>query len=479
LSRAPTGTVDCVGGRWRVRLTLPDGTRRTFWAQGTTREEAEAHRAALLEGLRGTALEPTPARDMSLGAWATLWLEAREETHRDAGGDRARWRAYWSSDPLSSCSMRALRASAMLAAARRLAARGLAKQTTRNAWGTLRACLRAAVDAERLSAERWAELSAVPLPRLTIAREVSTEEPWSFLTLAEIFRVMTAPGIRPDQLSAFLLGVFTGLRAGELHALRWSDLDLEGTMPSVVVARSRRGATKSGRVGRVRLLAPAVNVLRWYAARSGVRLDASPSGLLWPGPDGEMHARGYDWGWTRTGAGSAGLRERAGLRAEVRWHDATRHTCASHLIQGTWCSLGWIDRPLRIEEVKTWLRHSNVDVTQRYAHLSLDSLPVTSAGDANGHGNRSIWSAAAAISSHLGELNPGPTVYETVGASPRLLAIPGAATKSGPLQLAKELLELLAGDDVSGLAPLALRLAQAVIDRADAAERRQADGGVQ
>jgi integrase len=47
----------------------------------------------------------------------------------------------------------------------------------------------------------------------------------------------------------------------------------------------------------------------------------------------------------------------------VRFHDL-RHTCASHLVSGTW------GRAWRLEEVRDYLGHSNISVTQRYAHMS-------------------------------------------------------------------------------------------------------------
>ena len=51
----------------------------------------------------------------------------------------------------------------------------------------------------------------------------------------------------------------------------------------------------------------------------------------------------------------------------MRFHDL-RHTCASHLLMGTW------GRAWKIEEVCAFLGHSDITVTQRYAHLSPDHL---------------------------------------------------------------------------------------------------------
>ena len=74
-----------------------------------------------------------------------------------------------------------------------------------------------------------------------------------------------------------------------------------------------------------------------------------------------VHHKGYDAEWSK-------VRLRLGFRDAVRFHDF-RHTCASHLIQGT-----WTPRPLSLEEVQVWLGHSSRVTTERYAHLRPDSI---------------------------------------------------------------------------------------------------------
>jgi site-specific recombinase XerD len=83
-------------------------------------------------------------------------------------------------------------------------------------------------------------------------------------------------------------------------------------------------------------------------------------GLVWPGKGGKMAAHGHDAGWSR-------LREIAELRHVLRFHDL-RHTCASHLVSGSW------GRAWRLEEVCDVLGHSELKTTQRYAHLSPESI---------------------------------------------------------------------------------------------------------
>lgn len=92
------------------------------------------------------------------------------------------------------------------------------------------------------------------------------------------------------------------------------------------------------------------------------------AGLAWPRITCEVapskidkhHGRGYDCGWPV-------LRKAAKVRPEVRWHDL-RHTCASHLVSGTW------GRAWRLEEVQAVLGHSSSTTTQRYAHLAPEAL---------------------------------------------------------------------------------------------------------
>ena len=56
-----------------------------------------------------------------------------------------------------------------------------------------------------------------------------------------------------------------------------------------------------------------------------------------------------------------------GLGQPLRWHDL-RHTCGASLISGWW------GRAWRLEEIKELLGHSDISVTQRYAHLARGAL---------------------------------------------------------------------------------------------------------
>jgi len=130
---------------------------------------------------------------------------------------------------------------------------------------------------------------------------------------------------------------YTGLRAGELMALRWSDLSLtpgDGRPSSLVVARSVReigrefvvGLPKNGRTRTVALppfLARRLSRLR----RRVVGLGEGPDGLVF------TTSRGYAWrqnGWYKREFKPAALRALP-AKPNLRFHDL-RHTHASMLI---------------------------------------------------------------------------------------------------------------------------------------------------
>lgn len=336
------GSVSSHRGRWRVRITI-DGKQRSAGVYDT-RDEAEDVLAALLEQTSTTA---TP----TLREWGKSWLRLREcdGLHRDVANDRSRWRAYvepqpWFDDPIDSITSKLVKAWVA-----ELVKRGLRQQTIKNALNLLRVALAAAVDAEHLTAN--------PAAGVRVPRMARDDEPWTHLSPTEIGALMRDPQLPQVQRIAITVAIFTGLRAGEQWALRWSDVHLDGERPRLVVRRSYRKPTKGGAVREVPLLPEAREALQeWHRARPAIG-DA----LVFPSDDGAMHTRGYDAQWAAT------WRARCGVRAEVRWHDL-RHTCAASLVSGAW------GRAWRLEEVQRFLGHASRTTTERYAHLAPEAL---------------------------------------------------------------------------------------------------------
>jgi integrase len=143
-----------------------------------------------------------------------------------------------------------------------------------------------------------------------------------------------------------LVALNTGLRRGELLGLRWNAVDLASSMLTVTAATAKSGHTR-----RVPLNSEIRPVLKgWYEAQGAPQGQA----LVFPGRDGRRMAR-IDSSW------------RAVLRAanisDFRLHDC-RHHFASRLVQAG----------VDLYKVKVLLGHSEIAMTERYAHLAPENL---------------------------------------------------------------------------------------------------------
>lgn len=172
--------------------------------------------------------------------------------------------------------------------------------------------------------------------------------------------------------SFIITAIFTGLRKSELTRLTWDHCILDGDAPRVEV----RGKMKSASAQRdVPLMPPAIDALREWQKSCG----RSGKALVWPrvskSTAGEIltpHGPTYRAGWfdkreRRNGVikVTPGVRTKCGIDRPITIHDL-RHTFCSHLIQGTW------GHAFDLYEVRALAGHSDISVTQRYAHLSPD-----------------------------------------------------------------------------------------------------------
>ncbi len=146
----------------------------------------------------------------------------------------------------------------------------------------------------------------------------------------------------------FLTAAFTGLRRGELLALRWRDVDFAGAAIRVRASYAAGELTtpKSGKVRSVPM-APGVSEV---LARLGQRLDwTGDDDLVFAGAagdylDGSALRRRY-----------AVALQRAGLRP-LRFHDL-RHTFGTRMIAKA-----------DIRRVQEWMGHADIQTTMRYLH---------------------------------------------------------------------------------------------------------------
>lgn len=344
------------GIKWRVRLWV-EGERKSY---GVYADKAEA------EDVEAAAIEARGAKETgtTLRAWGEAWLNERETSKRVRGIDKERsaWKTHVAGTALAAMTLTRIKRHHVVRWLRDLAAK-----TPRLAHSTMRTARRLVVGAiEAALNDGIVEYNHARKAPIT-TRDEHTKERWHWLTVEELQRLFAPPvhdttpraangyrepgHITSKQRAACIVAVYTGLRAGELWGLRWSDVRLDGPQPRVVVRFSRDLATKSGKPREVPLLAPAREALiEWQHVCPGVG-DA----LVFPAIDGHCHRGAYTPGWDR-------IKELARIRPAVRWHDL-RHTCGSHLVQGTW------GRVWSLPEVRDWLGHGSIKMTERYAHL--------------------------------------------------------------------------------------------------------------
>ncbi len=143
-----------------------------------------------------------------------------------------------------------------------------------------------------------------------------------------------------------LIALRTGLRQGELLALRWEDVDLKTGLLRVRQSVTRGHVTepKSGKGRDVPLSDDALSAFKEQRHLRGP--------LVFCDQDGQMLVK-TECKWPLWRAC-----QRAGLR-RIGWH-VLRHSFASHLAM----------RGVPLKVVQELLGHATMDMTMRYAHLS-------------------------------------------------------------------------------------------------------------
>lgn len=313
-----------------------------------------ARRSGTREGARDTSPERTdePLGTQSsaptLRQWARTFLARRkEEGRRNHPEERHIWRkqvalAPFYDVPIDRITTRDVRSWIRSIASRptRKTKRPPKRQTLLNLLNALRVSLSYAVEDDLIGTN--------PARGIKVARTDESEEPWTWLTLDEIRLIEECEQIPAADKAAMLFAIYSGLRAGEVFGLRWSDVDLRAR--TITVCRSwTTTTTKSKKVRRIPLFAPARDVLVEH------RLQSRSTHLVFPGRGGRVHKKGYSANWRRNLA-------LAGIKRRVRLHDA-RHTFATHLVSGSW------GRAWRLEEIQLLLGHSTIHMVQRYAHM--------------------------------------------------------------------------------------------------------------
>ncbi len=179
-----------------------------------------------------------------------------------------------------------------------------------------------------------------PTAGINLAPDVKRER---FLSLVEAHRLIASIEQDENQVAAkaIMLLLLTGARRNEVTHARWDYLDWQKQTLLVPMA-------KSGKPRTIALNAAAMDVLR-----SIPRLDLNP--YILPSPLTGEPSPSLFFPWER-------IRTRAGL-PDLRLHDL-RHSFASFLV----------NKGVSLYVVQGLLGHAHTKYTQRYAHLTPDTL---------------------------------------------------------------------------------------------------------
>lgn len=167
---------------------------------------------------------------------------------------------------------------------------------------------------------------------------------------------------RGDELEAlWWLALQYGLRQGELLALRWSDVDLDGGELHV-----RKAKTTAG-IRSLPLIPEAARRLRRHRQRAKV---VGPGGLVFPAPRGDRRSPQrlrLRWSDLPAGAGIEHRRRSRGTEqtcsTSIRRFHSSRHTAATLLLENG----------VALEVVSAILGHSSITVTASiYAKVRAD-----------------------------------------------------------------------------------------------------------
>jgi len=150
----------------------------------------------------------------------------------------------------------------------------------------------------------------------------------------------------------------TGMRLGELAALKWKNIDFNTRL--ITVARSFNGPTKNGEIRRIPILDSILPLLKEKYIENGKNQES----LVFPNKHGKMYdasARIFQeiLHQALALASFPKIEKKGKLYWYISFHDL-RHTFASH----------WMMNGGDIFKLKDILGHKSIQMTMRYAHLS-------------------------------------------------------------------------------------------------------------
>jgi integrase len=321
------------------------GKRRRKTVYGTTKKEVQ-------DKLRQLATEvaagrPLEAQKLTLGEYLDRWLRTIKQSVAPSTHDRYKSTVTHQLKPfLGGVRLTRIEPVHVEQLYVTLAEKGCSPRSIQLAGITLGAALSHAVQIRLLPFNPARGIDKPRVPKAEM-RVWDSSQASKFLKSAQ-----------PDRLHAmYVVAIAGGLRQGELFALRWPDVDLDGSCLTVqrsleeLRGKVRPKEPKSGKGRRVDLPLFAVNALRDH--RAAMLAEGNIASSVFCAPCG---------GWLRKGnvyrRSFCPLVESAGV-PKIRFHDM-RHTCATLLLLAG----------ENVKVVSERLGHANIKITlDTYAHV--------------------------------------------------------------------------------------------------------------
>ena len=250
-------------GRWQARYKGPDGIDRAAPSTFATKRDAEVWLAKTEVAILSDQWLDPDAGAVAFGEYARSWIDERPGL-RPKTLELYRYLLRSQLDPVfARWPVRDIREPHVRRWRKDRLDVGVSSVTVAKAYRLLRAVMNTAVD-DGLTPRNPCRIKGA-------GQEKSPERP--VLTIAQVFSL--ADAITPQYRALILLAVFTGLRWGELAALRRCDIDLDGQIVRVMRQLSEvRGSAPAfvapkSEAGRRAVVIPAVVTpdLTWHLAR--------------------------------------------------------------------------------------------------------------------------------------------------------------------------------------------------------------------
>jgi integrase len=219
-------------------------------------------------------------------------------------------------------------------------ARELSNKTKNNCLVLMHAIFRRAVKLYDLPGNPVAEVDRFRVRSSGDIQVFSPEEIWALVRAAA----------SETDAANFLTAAFTGLRRGELPALRWRDVDFAGSTIRVRASYAA-GCVTTPKSGKVRSVPIAPDVAAALARLGGRKQFTGDDDFVFAGQaglplDGDALSKRYD-----------DALQRASLR-RLRFHDL-RHTFGTRMIARA-----------DIRRVQEWMGHADIQTTMKYLHYA-------------------------------------------------------------------------------------------------------------